>query len=91
FADRRLAALYMGIHQTLTGLRGAFAPFLGVLLLAGWGPATLPGTGHTLPAWDGLGPGVFLITTGLAVVAWLGFCGLARRLHAEGRSKASDG
>ncbi|MEM6460095.1 MAG: MFS transporter, partial [Planctomycetota bacterium] len=47
FADRRLAALYMGIHQTLTGLRGAFAPFLGVLLLAGWGPATLPGTGHT--------------------------------------------
>ncbi len=39
FATRENAELYMGVHQTLTGLRGMTAPFLGTLLwsLTGWG------------------------------------------------------
>ena len=89
FADRRLAALYMGIHQTLTGLRGAFAPFLGVALLAGWDGFDWWG-GH-VPGWAGIGEQVFLISTALAVVAWLGFFNLSRRLRAEGRGGVSDG
>lgn len=35
FARRDLATLYMGIHVTLTGVRGAIAPFLGALLYSG--------------------------------------------------------
>ena len=44
----------MGLHVTLTGLRGAIAPFLGILLYAGWQRGGfLPG------AWDGIGPWIF--------------------------------
>ena len=32
FAKREAAGIYMGIHVTLTGIRGIFAPFLGTLL-----------------------------------------------------------
>ncbi len=35
FAKRDLATLYMGIHVTLTGVRGAIAPFIGALLYSG--------------------------------------------------------
>lgn len=89
FADRRLAALYMGIHQTLTGLRGAFAPFVGVGLLAGW--PGLDWWGGHVPPWEGIGDQVFIISTLLAVVAWLGFWSLARKIEAEGGGQASDG
>lgn len=89
FADKRLAALYMGIHQTLTGVRGAFAPFVGVWLLAGWDGFTW--WGGDVPGWAGIGPQVFILTTGLAVVAWLGFWNLSRRLDAAGAGGASDG
>ena len=89
FADKRLAALYMGIHQTLTGVRGAFAPFLGVWLLAGWEGFTW--IGGEVPPWEGIGPQVFLITTGFAIVAWLGFWSLSQKLQAEGAGDASDG
>lgn len=41
FADRHVAATYMAIHQTLTGVRGFTAPFLGVLLYTGWSEITL--------------------------------------------------
>ncbi len=88
FADRRLVSLYMGIHQTLTGLRGAFAPFLGTLLLAGWDSFELAGYG--VGGWGGIGAGVFAVTTGLAFVAWLGFFGLNRKLREEGRDAAVD-
>ncbi len=39
FATRENAEVYMGLHQTLTGMRGLTAPFLGTLLwsLTGWG------------------------------------------------------
>ncbi|MGP1346287.1 MAG: hypothetical protein ACTS3F_06430 [Phycisphaerales bacterium] len=35
FASRELSSIYMGIHVTLTGVRGAIGPFLGVLLFTG--------------------------------------------------------
>ncbi len=36
FAPRDQLSTYMGIHVTLTGVRGAFAPFLGMALYLGW-------------------------------------------------------
>jgi len=89
FADKRLAALYMGIHQTLTGVRGAFAPFLGVWLLAGW--EGFSWWGGDVPPWRGIGPQVFIITTGFAVVAWLGFWSFVQKLEAQGVAGANDG
>ncbi|MEM9915003.1 MAG: MFS transporter [Planctomycetota bacterium] len=89
FADKRLAGLYMGIHQTLTGVRGAFAPFLGVWLLAGWEGFTW--WGGDVPPWEGIGSQVFIITTLFAVVAWLGFWSLSQKLEAQGMGDASDG
>jgi hypothetical protein len=89
FADRRLAALYMGIHQTLTGVRGAFAPFLGVALLEGW--HGFRWWGGEVPGWEGIGPQVFIITTLLALVAWLGFWSLSQQLTHRGHGEARDG
>ncbi len=89
FADKRLAALYMGIHQTLTGVRGAFAPFLGVWLLAGWDGFSW--WGGDIPPWAGIGPQVFILSTGFAVVAWLGFWSLSQQLESQGKGEASDG
>jgi hypothetical protein len=86
FADRRLAPLYMSVHQTLTGIRGFTAPYLGVLLLAGWEARHLPG--FTLPGWEGIGENVFLITTGLAVVSWGGFVSLAILIRRQRRGSA---
>lgn len=87
FADRRLTALYMGIHQTLTGVRGLFAPFVGTLLLTGWSPHP----SLHLPTWPGIGANVFLITLALSILAWLGFVRLSVQLRASGADTASDG
>ncbi|MFI4861347.1 MAG: MFS transporter [Phycisphaerales bacterium JB063] len=81
FADRRLAATYMGIHQTLTGVRGVVAPYLGVLLLAGWGDDNRLITWLGLPAFHGIGPWVFALTAAGSVVAWLGFVQLTRQIE----------
>ena len=89
FADKRLAALYMGIHQTLTGVRGAFAPFLGVWLLAGHDALQLGP--WRIGAWEGIGEGVFVITTLIAIAAWAGFWRLSVLLKAEGAGHAADG
>jgi len=67
FAPKDQLSAYMGIHVTLTGVRGAFAPFLGMALYIGWdaiGP---------LPAVPGIGAWLFLISAALAVSAWQGF------------------
>ena len=78
FADRRMVATYMGIHVTLTGIRGAFAPFLGMALYAGWNELTIPSTAIVLwPGFDGIGYWLFAITTALAAASEVGF----RRLH----------
>jgi len=69
FADRRLVALYMGIHVTLTGLRGVIFPFVGIALYTGWSanPVGLP-----LPALPSMGEHVLLIAAIFAVVAGTG-------------------
>ena len=90
FAHAALNAQYMAVHQTLTGIRGAAAPFAGALLFAGWGAATVPGTGVTVAGFGGIGAWLFMITTALAVAAWLGFLSLSRSLAAEGRDVAED-
>ncbi len=67
FAPRDKLAAYMGIHVTLTGVRGAFAPFLGMALYLGW-----DAKGY-VPGSTGMGAWLFLLSAVLAVVAWRGF------------------
>ncbi len=80
FAPRDQLAAYMGIHVTLTGVRGAFAPFLGMALYLGWQP------GGVLPGLEGLGPYLFVVSAGLGVFAWRGF----NRLRIDVRRDARD-
>ncbi|MEM1207816.1 MAG: MFS transporter [Planctomycetota bacterium] len=89
FADRRLAGHYMGIHQTLTGVRGFVAPFIGVGLLTGFGTVEAGGSAWSvlgLTGFSGIGDSVFLVTTALALAAWLGFCAEALRVRRERRA-----
>ena len=86
FADRRLAATYMGIHQMLTGIRGAVAPYMGVLLLAGWDNDSKIARGIGLPEFHGIGSWVFAITTAGCIVALIGFARLTKQVEAaEGK------
>jgi hypothetical protein len=80
FAHPDRAGLYMGIHATLTGLRGSFAPFLGMLLYLGADARTLPG-GLVLPAVPALGGWMMILASGLALVATLGFASLQRTIE----------
>jgi hypothetical protein len=101
FADRRLAGQYMGIHQTLTGVRGLIAPFVGVGLLTGFGTIETGGDGGGAGGWlrswiglsgfSGIGPSVFLVTTALGLAAWLGFCAEALRVRRSRSEGAGDG
>lgn len=91
FADRHVAATYMAIHQTLTGVRGFIAPFLGVILYAGWkGTSNLLGIGIELPAWQGIGYWVFAITLTCAIIGWLGFVQLDKKVGGDGAAQAHD-
>ncbi len=74
FAPRDRLSGYMAVHVTLTGVRGAFAPFLGMALYLGW-----DAKGY-VPGSTGLGPWVFLLSAGLGVVAWRGFDVLRREI-----------
>lgn len=85
FAGPERAAHYMGLHVTLTGLRGAFAPFVGMLLYVGWRGTEVPVVGVSLPAWDGLGSGTMALAAALSALATLGFGALHRRIRREGR------
>lgn len=84
FANRRMVALYMGIHVTLTGIRGAIVPFIGMALYTGWDAKALPGVGTLLPAFGGIGYHVFLVTTAMALAAEVGFKTLHRSIRAAG-------
>jgi len=69
FSNQRDLASYMGAHVTLTGVRGAFAPFLGMLLYVGSGP--VPALGHS----------TFAVACGLSMASAVGFVLLARQIR----------
>ncbi len=75
FAPPDQIATYMGIHVTLTGVRGALAPFLGMALYLGWdAKGYVPGT-TGLSAW------LFLLAAVMGTLAWRGFDVLRKDLH----------
>ncbi len=78
FANERDLVTYMGIHVTLTGLRGAFAPFMGIVLYVGWSVSWLP-------EFDGIGAHVFLIAALISIWSWLGFRSLHRDIDSHPR------
>lgn len=80
FADRRLVSLYMGIHLTLTGIRGALGPFVAMMLYLGWSNEALAWLGLTVPSFDGIHQHVFLVTAGMAMLTTLGFFHLKTKL-----------
>jgi hypothetical protein len=82
FARPERAGAYMGLHATLTGVRGAIAPFLGVALYAGVWARELPG-GVQLPALPAIGGWMMILAAALSTVATLGFAALHRRILAE--------
>lgn len=69
FAKRDEAAIYMGVHVTLTGIRGVIAPFIGTLLYQGMSMNWL-GDGAAIPA---MGPWTFLIVAGISTIGALMF------------------
>ncbi len=74
FTTPERANLYMGVHVTLTGLRGVLAPVLGMVVYLGT-------TGSAwLPAVDGVGAHLFLVSAIFSGVATVGFGRLERRL-----------
>ena len=74
FAPREQLSAYMAVHVTLTGVRGAFAPFLGMALYLGW-----DAKGY-VPGSTGLGAWLFLVSAALGVLAWRGFEALRREI-----------
>lgn len=86
FARRDLATIYMGIHVTLTGVRGAIAPFIGALLFSGalaipafhLGDWRIPGASIHVPAF---GAWTFVILSAWSAVGALLFL----RLHLDMR------
>lgn len=80
FARQDQLGAYMGLHVTLTGVRGAIAPFVGILLYAGWqSGGFLPG------AWQGIGAWVFGAAALISGLAGWGFYALYRAMKREGR------
>lgn len=80
FAKREQAAVYMGVHVFLTGIRGVFSPFLGTLLYAG-ATASILGVPVAVPA---LGAWTFAALACLSACAALMFMSLARRMQKVG-------
>ena len=75
FADQDQLSAYMGIHVTLTGVRGAIAPFTGMFLYVGW----------DLGWWSysGMDSGLFLLAAALSTLSWSGFHRLHRRMQTQ--------
>jgi len=95
FARRDLATLYMGIHVTLTGVRGAIAPFLGALLYSGSLaiPAItlrslhIPGASINIPP---MGHHAFFLLAAGSVLGALMFLRLSHTIGAAAHSKPKD-
>jgi MFS family permease len=83
FAPKEQLSAYMAVHVTLTGLRGAVAPFLGMALYLGWG------TGSPLPAFGGMGAWLFVLAAFGMVVAWRGFHLLHKDIQAGAVAQAA--
>ncbi len=81
FAKRDLATIYMGVHVTLTGVRGAFAPFLGTALYTGAAVSAM-GLDLTIPA---LGPWTFVLLTAMSLFAVFVFVWLDRTMNTRGK------
>lgn len=79
FAKRGLATLYMGVHVTLTGVRGVFAPFVGLMLYAPWAIAL----GDVRIQWPGMGAWTFFLLSGVTVIGSLMFV----RLYLDTRAR----
>ena len=70
FAPPHKASQYMGVHVTLTGVRGLLAPFIGVALYEALEDNVGPGAGSA----------VFLLCLALSAAGGYGFLLLARRV-----------
>ncbi|NJN52308.1 MAG: MFS transporter [Gammaproteobacteria bacterium] len=79
FAPKDQLSAYMGVHVTLTGVRGAFAPFLGMALFVGWTDIAW------LPDMPGIGPWLFIVSALLGATAWYGFDRLRREIREKPR------
>ncbi len=73
--------------MTLTGLRGAFAPFLGMLLYVGWSPVALPGIGVQLPGFPGIGGHVMGVACVISLLGAYGYWRLHRRMTRDETSR----
>ncbi len=81
FAPPERAGLYMGVNATLTGVRGAIAPFLGVALYVGVERQEIAGL--ELPGIPALGGWSMLLAALLSTIATRGFVGLHARIREE--------
>jgi hypothetical protein len=80
FASRRMVAVYMGIHVTLTGVRGAMAPFMGMLLYAGWRDSPVG-------SFAGIGAAMFLVPVALTFTSQVIFWRLTRLIPGSNPSQ----
>lgn len=74
FARSEQLSAYMGIHVTLTGVRGAIAPLLGMFLYTQLGGVNDGGAG----AW------VFAVAACVSALSGIGFNRLYRQMRADG-------
>lgn len=83
FARRDQAAVYMGVHVTLTGVRGLLAPFAGTLL---YQPADL---GWISPGlrYPGMGGWAFLLLAAISAVGAVMFVRLYQRTRHQTRHR----
>lgn len=84
FAKRERAALYMGVHVFLTGVRGVISPFLGALLYSGigidaWGIANNAG------AFKGIGAWAFGVFAAMSAAGALMFMSLGSDMRGQSR------
>jgi len=87
FAARHMVSVYMGIHVTLTGVRGATAPFLVIILYNGWSSSALSWMGiQSVPSFQGWGQWVFMLLLIVAAIATLGFMHLDRQMRKRPKS-----
>ena len=77
FARADQLSAYMGIHVTLTGVRGAIAPVLGMLLYTSWGGAADNGV------W------LFAVAAFVCGLSGIGFNQLYRQMKRDGSIKLS--